>query len=234
MTSTKPRIRVGVVIFLVFSMLACPLAMNGFTPRSDAHAQIEFTPNVATLTITETAVPVTIGPLVWAPGMSFDCPVGMPERCRPDLANMHGDDFFGWGEILGSPDLRLIWITDETGTHYLVVAADDPQFAGLPDGSSFTDLLEDRMAEIRYLQDRHAEGFGSMAGPTLITGALLVLCPETAGVTCLLAGVTAFGTGVANFIRNMMLSDAASARFQRVEDNLQGRFEQMVLTIVGP
>ncbi len=52
MASTKPRIRLGVLILLVFSLLACPLAMNGFAPRSDAYAQIEFTPNVATLSIT--------------------------------------------------------------------------------------------------------------------------------------------------------------------------------------
>lgn len=234
MASTKPRIRVAVLILLVFSLLACPLAINGFIPRSDAYAQIEFTPNVATLTITETVVPVTIGPLVWAPGMSFDCPVGMPERCRPDVVAVHGDDRFGWGEMVGHPGLVLVWITDETGTHYMVVSADDPQLTGVAGGDSFMELTELWTERVSYMGERVAEGVGSGGTAFVIVMGLLIACPETAGVTCLIAGLTAGGAGVGNIIRNAILGSQAEARIEELEEGLVGRFRQMELTIVSP
>jgi hypothetical protein len=234
MASTKPRVRVGVVIFLVLSMLACPLAMNGFAARSDAYAQIDFTPNIATLSITQTAVPMTIGPLVWAPGMRFDCPVGMPERCRPDIVAVHGDDRFGWGEMVGYPGLVLVWITDETGTHYMVVSADDPQLTGLAGGDSFMELMELRIERANYTGERVAEGVGSGATAGVIVIGLLAACPETAGVTCLIAGLTAGAAGVGNVIRNAILSSQAEARIRELEQGLAGRFRQMELNIVGP
>jgi len=184
--------------------------------------------------VTPTPQGATIGPLVDAPGMQFDCPVGMPEGCRPDLATTHGDDLFGWGELLGEPDLMLVWMTDETGTHYLVVSGDNPQLTGLPGGDSFMELVELRIEELRYQGDRDDEMFGSGATPFAIVGGLLLLCPETAGATCVVAGITAVGVGLGNIIRNAMLRSSSSDRLDQLEENLRGRFQQIVLTIAAP
>jgi hypothetical protein len=230
MPDPKSRIRAGLVVLLIVSFFAIPIATGALSPGTSVYAQIEFTPNVATLDVTVSPQPATIGPLVWAPGMQFDCPVGMPERCRPELVNMYGDDQFGWGELLGEPGLVLMWITDDTGTHHLVVSADDPQFAGLAGGGSFAELIEDRDEQIRYIQDREWEITGSVAAPSALIVALLLLCPETAGTTCLLAGIGAAATGLGNVIRNAGMEANAQDRLERFEGNLAGRFQQMLLT----
>ncbi len=125
-------------------------------------------------------------------------------------------------------------MTDETGTHYLVVSADDLQFAGLPDGSSFADLIEDRETEIDYIRDRGWEITGSIVAPGGLIVGLLLLCPETAGTTCLLAGLGALATGVGNIVRNAGMEADAQARLATLEENLDGRFQQMTLTVVTP
>lgn len=231
MREPKARIRAGLVVLILVSLFALPIATAVVSPSSTAYAQIEFTPNVATLDVTVSPQPATIGPFTWAPGIRFDCPVGLPERCRPDLVNMNGDDLFGWGELLGEPGLVLVWVTDETGTHHLVVSSDDPQFAGLAGGGSFADLIEDRDEQIRYIQDREWEITGSIAAPSALIVALLLLCPETAGTTCLLAGIGAAATGLGNVIRNAGMEANAQDRLDRFEDNLAGRFQQMLLTL---
>jgi hypothetical protein len=231
MPETKAKARLCLIVLMLLGLVAIPIATAALSPSTSVYAQIEFTPNVATLDVTVSPQPATIGPLVWAPGMQFDCPVGMPERCRPDLVNMYGDDLFGWGELLGEPGLVLVWITDETGTHHLVVSADDPQFAGLAGGGSFADLIEDRDEQIRYIQDREWEIAGSIAAPSALIVALLLLCPETAGTTCLLAGIGAAATGLGNVIRNAGMEANAQDRLERFEGNLAGRFQQMGLTL---
>jgi hypothetical protein len=234
MPETRARARRALFILILASLFVVPLATGFLSPFSSAYAQIEFTPNVSTLVVTVSPQPATIGPLIWAPGMQFDCPVGMPERCRPDVVNIHGDDLFGWAELIGDPNLRLVWITDETGTHYMVVPTDDPQFSGLAGGGSFADLIEDREEEIRYIQDREWEITGSVVAPGALIVALLLLCPETAGTTCLLAGIGAAATGLGNVIRNAGMEANAQDRLSRSEDNLAGRFQQLEATIVTP
>jgi hypothetical protein len=166
--------------------------------------------------------------------MRFDCPVGMPERCRPEVVNIHGDDLFGWGELLGEPGLVLVWITDETGTHFLVVSADDPQLTSLPGADSFQELMDLRLEEIEFTGERMAEGFGSGAAGGAVIIALLALCPETAGTTCLMAGIAAGATALGNIIRNSILSSQSANRLEALELGLIGRFRQMELTLTGP
>ena len=234
MPETKAQARLGLVVLILVSFFAVPIATGVLSPGTFAYAQIDFTPNVATLAVTVSPEPATIGPLIWAPGMQFDCPVGMPERCRPDVVNIHGDDQYGWGELVGDPDLRLVWVTDDTGTHYMMVPADDPQFSGLAGGGGFADLIEDREEQIRYIQDREWEITGSVVAPGALIVALLLLCPETAGTTCLLAGIGAAATGLGNVIRNAGMEANAQDRLSRSEDNLAGRFQQLEATIVAP
>ena len=234
MPQTKAKARLGLVVLILVSFFAVPIATGVLSPGTSAYAQIDFTPNVATLEVTVSPEPATIGPLIRTPGDRFDCPVAMPERCRPEVVSVHGDDLFGWGELLGESGLILVWITDETGTHFLVVSADDPQLTSLPGADSFMELMELRLDEIKYTGERIAEGFGSGATAGVVIIGLLALCPETAGVTCVLAGLTAGGAGLGNVIRNAILSSQSQNRLEELELGIIGRFRQMILTITGP
>jgi hypothetical protein len=238
MPKTKASARVGLVLLVMVGLLAVPLATGVLAPSPAAYAQIEFTPNVATLVITPTPQGATIGPLVYHEGDRFQC-VGLGgvmggTDCRPAVVAVHGDDRFGWGEMVGYPGLVLVWITDETGTQFLIVSADDPQFAGLAGGDSFADMIGDREEQIQYIRDREWEIAGSVVAPGGLIVALLLLCPETAGTTCLLAGIGAAATGLGNIVRNAGMEADAQDRLSRIEDNLAGRFQQMVLTITTP
>lgn len=234
MRQPKTRYRAGLVALFLVSLFVVPIATAVVAPNIPAYAQIEFTPNVATLDVTVSPQPATIGPLIWGPGIRFECPVGMPDGCRPDLVSVHGDDRFGWGEMLGEPGLVLVWITDETGTHFLVVSADDPQLVSLPGSDSFMELMDLRMAEVRYTGERMAEGWGSGAVGGGVIVALLALCPETAGTTCVLAGITAGATALGNIVRNAILSNQSKDRLQNLELGLIGRYRQMELMLTGP
>ena len=234
MPRMKVRARTALIIVVLAILIVVPFASGVLSPNPTAYAQIEFTPHVATLVVTEEPQGPTIGPFVWAPGTRFDCPVGMPEGCRPDIVNLHGDDLVGWGELLGEPGLVLVWITDEAGTHFLVVSADDPQLTGLPGSDSFMELMDLRLGEIKYTGERIAEGFGSGAAGGVVIAALLALCPETAGTTCLLAGITAGATALGNVIRNSILGSQSQSRLEAIDEGLIGRFRQMELIITGP
>ena len=238
MPHTKTQARIGLVILILVSLIAVPLATGILAPSTAAYAQIDFTPNVSTLVVTPTPQGATIGPLIRHAGDRFQC-VGLGgviggTECRPELVAIHGDDLFGWGEIVGYPGLMLAWITDETGTHFLVVSADDPQLTGVAGGDSFMELMELRLAEVDGTNKRVPEVVGSAAGPVVIIGGLLLLCPETAGVTCIIAGLTAGAAGVGNIIRNAILNSQAQDRIKELEQGLIGRFHQMELTIVNP
>src|SRR3990170_5477300 len=160
MPHTKTQARIGLVILILVSLIAVPLATGVLAPSTAAYAQIDFTPNVSTLVVTPTPQGATIGPLIRHEGDRFEC-VGLGgvmggTECRPELISVHGDDYLGWGEMIGYPGLRLVWVTDETGTHFLVVSADNPQFMGT-DGGSFVELIEERETQIQYIEDRQWE-----------------------------------------------------------------------------
>ncbi|HEX9676577.1 MAG TPA: hypothetical protein VGA07_11415 [Anaerolineales bacterium] len=234
MPKTKVKARRALFILVLASLLVVPMAAGFLSPYASAYAQIEFTPSVAPLEVPVLPEPATIGPLIWAPGMQFDCPAGMPERCRPDIVAIHGDDLFGWGEMLGETGLVLVWITDETGTHFLVVSADDPQLTGLPGGDSFMELMEDQFERVEYQGEHIAGGFGSGA---VLGGAIFValaLCPLTSGVGCLIGAIGAGAAGLGNVIRNVILMAQMQNRLEQIRLALIGRFHQMELIITGP
>jgi hypothetical protein len=238
MPKTKAQARIGLVIVILVSLLVVPLATGVLAPRSTAYAQIDFTPNVATLVVTPTPQGPTIGPLVRHAGDRFQC-VGLGgvmggTECRPELVMLHGDDLFGWGEMVGYPGLVLVWVTDEAGTHFMVVPADDPQLVGVDGGDSFQELMDLRLAQVEAMRGRIPEMVGSGAGPVVIIGGLLLLCPETAGVTCVIAGLTAGAAGLGNIIRNAILNSQSQDRIKELDQGLIGRFHQMELTTYNP
>lgn len=112
-------------------------------------------------------------------------------------------------------------------SYFLLVSADDPQFSGMPDGSSFKELVSERTKDQRYIQDRREETSGSVWGPVSLIVLLVLFCPASAGTGCFLAGATAGATGFGNTIRNEGMKAPAEARLSRLETNLLLTFETL-------
>ncbi len=237
MPRTKAQARVGLIIIILVSLLVVPLATGLLAPRSTAYAQIDFTPHVTDLPMTPTPQGMSIGPLVYHEGDQFTC-VGLGgvmggTECRPALIQVHGDDYLGWGEMMGYPGLRLVWVTDGTGTHFMVVSADNPQFSG-SDGGSFVELIEQRETLFQEIRDRQWEASATIGGADALIIGLLLLCPETAGTTCFMAGLTAVAGALGNTIRNSGMIHERESRIGEIEESLKGRYQQMTLNIMTP
>jgi hypothetical protein len=208
------------------SLVVVPLSWVSTSAHADLNqrflAQIEFTPNVATLQAQATPEAI-LAPFVWEAGRAFDCPVGLPDRCRPELTTMAGDDYFGYGEISGAPGLRLVWVTDESGTHYLVVDETNPGFGGsLPD--DFSDFIAQRDAAIAARDGAQSTGQTTVAVGGTAVLVMVALCPETLGATCLGAGIGIVVAGIANTIIQSSNSRRADRDLEAAEANLLGRF----------
>jgi hypothetical protein len=171
---------------------------------------VEFTPHVTSIPLTPTP-PATIG-------------------CPPGLATYHGDEDYGWGEIAGRPDLALIWITDGTGTHYVIVSADDPQLQGSARVDDFADLIEAREAAQTRIDNATGEGNATGVGAGVVIG-LLMLCPESFGLTCVGAGLAVGGGAIINILRNQALREQAQEDLELAEFNIIGRYNQILQTL---
>jgi len=233
MKNRKALSKAGLIVVIAVSLFVCPLATGGYglgygLSRPAEARQIEFTPHVATLEAEATPQTV-IGPHSWTIGEMIFCPRGHPERCRPDLATSHGDSHFGFGEIAGSPGLYLVWVTDSNETRYLVVQGTDAQLQG--------ETLSDDYSDILQLLETELENSDSALGVSQITGlatgialSLLPLCPLTWGAACIGAAMT---LGVSALIAVGVSENGragAEERARKLESNLLGRFDQLVLT----
>ena len=230
------RLRRTLLVTCFFSLLLVPLSWISGPAYADPDlrilAQIEFTPNVATLQAQATPGAI-LSSFVWEAGRTFDCPVGFPERCRPALTTMVGDDYFGYGEISGSTGLRLVWVTDESGTHYLVVDEGNPDFAGnLPD--DFADFIAQRDGAIAARDSAQSSGQTTYAVGGTAVVVMLALCPETFGATCIGAGIGIVVGGIANIIIQSTNSRRADRDIETADANLLGRFSVLRASPGGP
>jgi hypothetical protein len=222
--------KVGLIVLTAVSLFVCPLLTGGYglgygVPRLAEARQIEFTPHVATLEAEATS-PTVLGPHAWTIGELFSCPRGHPERCRPDLATSQGNEYFGYGEIAGSPGLYLVWVSDSSSTRHLVVQSTDPQLQGDTRTDDFSDLLIRRDQEIQTRDG--ALGRTEITGITTgVALSLLAFCPVTWGTACVAAGIT-LGVGALVTVGVSENERAnADSRVQDLETNLIGRFEQL-------
>jgi hypothetical protein len=146
---------------------------------------------------------------------------------------MLGDDYYGYGEISGSTGLRLVWVTDESGTHYLVVDEGNPDFAGnLPD--DFADFIAQRDGAIAARDAAQSSALrtaGVGSGAVLL---MLALCPETFGATCLGAGIGIVVGVISNAINQSDNSRRADGDIERAEANLLGRFDALRASAGSP
>ena len=119
----------------------------------------------------------------------------------------------GWGDIAGKPNLALIWITDENGTHYFVIKKSSDAFGGYrlraEDGRPTDSRLEDGFFHIikqleekqgiireieRQISDKQATRVGADVGAGLIIIAGAIICGVMTGGLCFAPfAVTALG-----------------------------------------
>src|SRR3990170_108518 len=197
------------IVLLAVTIVLCPIAqarIASIRPASaeEGAAQIDFTPHVTPLVIEATPEPILIPTI--GPGQTFNA------DHRPELVKVVGDDLFGWGDIKGQPGSVLIWVTDDSGTQYLVVSKSSDFFLGYMDpatGSRLDDGFEDL---VRLRDERRAElgehtaaGAGGSGTLLIATGVFLALCPETVGATCIGALLTGAVAGGETIPRTIMI-----------------------------
>lgn len=213
MKKQKKLIRAGFFAIIIFSIILCSFTTGMTRPRALGTPFQTVPPVNATLATpigALTPVPTPIPTL--GPGQYFE------EGDHPEITKKYGDDKFGWGDIEGKPDLALIWVTDEDGTHYMVVNKSSDAFAGYrlrdENGNPTNDRLEDGFIHlIQELADKEQDIFeietkindkqslraGADTGAVLIVIAGVVVCGVMTGGACFAAfAVPALGgVGVA-------------------------------------
>jgi hypothetical protein len=243
MADRKKRFRIGLVVLVAISLFVCPLAAGGFG-LGGANAQIAFTPNVSNLVLTQTVEGVSIGAFAWEAGMTFDCPRGEPESCLLDpsteVVSIVGDEEFGYGEIRDSGGLYAVWVTDERGTHYLVVDGSDPQLTA-DRADHFASLVSDRAEDQAAIDERMAEIDGERGlRYGLDVGSLATILVGAGACTFITVGgcILPFAAGALTLVGNAMAHASAQASLEatlpalqeelaQTERNLIGRFEAM-------
>jgi len=179
---------------LVVSLFVCPLATGGYglgLSRPAEARQIEFTPHVSTLEADATqqaAILATVGP-----GQSFED----DDPRRPEIETIAGDERFGYGFLTENPELYAVWVTDENGTHYLIVEETSEVVRGAGDMAGFARLIADRADKLDEIataandRDTHNNtaflsaglGVGLLIGGAICIAASFGLCavPAAAG-----------------------------------------------------
>jgi hypothetical protein len=223
--------RTGLIVLVAISLMLCSL--SGGVQQGKAVALLG-TPfqtvppvNATLATPIGQATPMPTPLPTLGPGQYFEN--GDPRR--PAVGITHGDAYFGWGYISGNPDLALIWMTDEKGTHYLVIDATSEWFLGRIDKD--TNVREENGFEdfIRQMEDRTKQ-FEADAGQGVVAGLVanilisgLALCPETGGAACIgaviVAAVTAIGTGLLKVFKMLEFKDDLA----EIQTNIRGSFE---------
>lgn len=118
-----PLVRRLSAALMRLAFIACPLAATTYSTTGSAFAYSQFgtvppiSPDVPTPIGESDAVPTPLPTL--GPGQYFDA--DDPGRPEIDPDGVVGDGAFGYMELAGEDGLYLVWMTDELGTHYLVV-----------------------------------------------------------------------------------------------------------------
>ena len=133
-----------------------------------------------------TPIPIpTIGP-----GSMFD----QDDPNRPRIKDIEeGDARFGYGPMAGSDELYVVWTTDNTGTHYLVVNKDSDYLRGTRDSATgsryengFDNLVKQREAE-KLVRDENLAVRDSRESTADTAFGLGVLVAVAGGVACIVA-----------------------------------------------
>lgn len=204
MPRLKPISRLFLIPLTIFSLVLCPLTSIKFLPSNNALAgdqlQIEFTPHITPLALTQTAESIGIDPNLrttpapiptFGPGQYFE--EDNPNSPQLDDGLIVGDRKFGYAQLTDNPDLYSVWITDENGMkHYLIVDKDSEVLTGGTDpGSGFFTLVSKREEKFNLIlvavdqKDAHYETGEKFAGGIVVSAIVWGLCITATGGLCL-------------------------------------------------
>ena len=160
MQRLRPISRSFIISLTILSLILCPLTSGKFLPSNHALAgdqpQIEFTPHITPLTLTQTAESIGIDPILrttpapsptLGPGQYFEEDDLNKPELDPDT--IVGDRKFGFAQIIDNPGLYAVWITDADGTHYLIVENTSEVLTGETDPKRGFFYLADRRKTLK-------------------------------------------------------------------------------------
>ncbi len=247
---SKPHIRKLFVALLVVSMFLCPLAHGGFVRISSAEGERQIYPTVPPVDPTiptplGTTMPSLMPMPTLGPGQDFED----EEIDQSQINVLHGDDKFGYGQFLDNEDLYIMWITDEDGTHYLVVDEGNDVLFGKYDqltgerreDESFMQFLIERTVKQNQLSEieREIEGKEKLRDGLFFTGYVvlfggLAICIFASAGACSIAtpivgtgGMGLAGTAVTEAVGVDNAMDRYNDKLKEIredENTLLGRF----------
>lgn len=226
MAGTSDRIRVGLILFIVVGIMACPLALAYESLPETAYAAQPFVtvppvqPSFEAV-FTDTPPLQTLIPTV-GPGQYFEA----ADANRPEVGAEHGNDKFGWGEVKGRPGLILMWVTDDEGTHYIVVSKTSDEFLGTPD-PRIQDGFDDYINQMEAIETRRLETAASGIGSGVAVGVLawgLGLCPATGGGGCVVGVIGGIAVAIGNAVREQIIQAGLNSDLRSVKSYLNDAF----------
>jgi len=158
-----------VVLFTLLSLILCPITSGKLIPSNNVLAgdlrQIDFTPHIFPLALTQTVESIGIDPNLrttpiphptFGPGQYFEDDDPYSPQFDDDL--IVGNKKYGYARFEENPDLYAVWITNEDGTHYLIVEKDSEVLTGGTDPNSgfFTLIMriEEKYEQIQTAVDQ--------------------------------------------------------------------------------
>lgn len=238
--SARSVARIVVLVLSGAALVVCPLVWASQVQVAQAAVRaIQVTPPSAEFPTPFGEQPELASPVSdLRPGIYYDFDDGN----LPPLKSKVGDDEFGYGDILGQDNLVLVWITDENGTHYLIMDKNSDDFLGFQprdaDGNPQGGRLEDD--GFKYWVDQReqrVDDYNSARNQFRASGIIgvgaglgMLICALTAGVGCI---VTALGVAVAagaNQFRVNFDESQAEMKISDAERNIRGTFLDVLLT----
>jgi hypothetical protein len=124
-------------------------------------------------------------------------------------------------------------VTDEQGTHYLVVDSKDEGFSSVvPD--DFTDFIARRDAAIEARRSAAAAGQTTFLVGGSALSAMVAFCPATYGATCVGAAIEISVAAITNVIIHSEAEHWAEQDIETAESNLAGTFDLLMLSARNP
>ena len=241
LSNRKSALQVGAAFALSLGFVVLPIVNSFVSSPVRQPVSSQFTvmppvdPNFAPV-FTETPVLPTPFPTV-GPGQSFD----QDSLHRPETVTREGDDQFGYGRIAGTTDLLLLWYTDNTGTHYLVVDETNEDQKSLV--QYFQQQVDDRKTKLEEIATKELELQETVSrgrrNEAFTVGIAIAggICGVLTGGICIpvaLAALGAYGLAWDEYFRQERQSgerDLLRGQLAETEANLAGSYNLLASTM---
>lgn len=230
MAGNSDRMRVGLILLIVVGIVSCPLALAYQSMPGQAYAAAPFetlVPVQPSIEAVFTSTPPFQAPLSTVrPGQYFE----EADANRPEVGEVHGNDEFGWGEVKGQPELVAMWVTDDKGTHYIVVSKTSDEFLGTPD-PRIQDGFDDYISQMQGIETKRLETAAAGIGSGVAVGILawgLGLCPATGGGGCVVGVVGGIAVAIGGAVTEHIILAGLNRDLRSVQSYLNNAFNNAV------